>query len=79
MVVAPANTHDAEPVNDLLAGRPDDEHKAAVFADSAYAGADTAADLGWRPDDAPSDLDRVPVQICDVGVVDSWRVLAAIA
>ncbi len=45
VVVTPANTHDADAVDDLLAGHADDADKPTVFADSAYAGADTLADL----------------------------------
>jgi len=45
VVVTPANTHDADAVDDLLAGHDGDEDKPTVFADSAYAGADTLAHL----------------------------------
>jgi hypothetical protein len=45
VVVTPANTHDADAVDDLLAGHHGDKHKPTVFADSAYAGADTLAQL----------------------------------
>jgi hypothetical protein len=45
VVVTPANTHDADPVNDLLAGHADSEDKPTVIGDSAYAGADTLDDL----------------------------------
>lgn len=45
VVVTPANTHDADAVDDLLAGHAHDEDKPTVFADSAYAGADTLAHL----------------------------------
>ncbi len=45
VVVTPANTHDADAVDDLLSGHGDDEDKPTVFADSAYAGADTLAHL----------------------------------
>jgi Transposase DDE domain/Transposase domain (DUF772) len=45
VVVTPANTHDADAVDDLLADHADDEDKPMVFADSAYAGADTLAHL----------------------------------
>lgn len=46
VVVTPANTHDAEAVNDLLADHADAEAKPTVMGDSAYAGADTLDDLG---------------------------------
>ncbi len=45
VVVTPANTHDAEVVEDLLAGHTDDDDKPTVMGDSAYAGPDTVADL----------------------------------
>lgn len=45
VVVTPANTHDADAVDDLLAGHGDDVDKPTVFADSAYAGADTLSRL----------------------------------
>jgi hypothetical protein len=45
VIVTPANTHDAEPAADLLAGHADDPDKPLVFADSAYAGADTLEQL----------------------------------
>jgi hypothetical protein len=45
VVVTPANTHDADAADDLLAGHADDEDKPTVFADSAYAGAETLGDL----------------------------------
>jgi IS5 family transposase len=45
VVVTPANIHDADAIEDLLAGHGDDEDKPTVFADSAYAGADTLEDL----------------------------------
>lgn len=45
VVVTPANVHDADAADDLLAGHADDEDKPTVFADSAYAGADTLAHL----------------------------------
>ena len=45
VVVTPANTHDADAVDDLLAAHGDDTDKPTVFADSAYAGADTLAHL----------------------------------
>lgn len=45
VVVTAANTHDATPVTDLLAPSASAETKPEVFADSAYAGADTLADL----------------------------------
>lgn len=45
VVVTPANTHDADAVDDLLAGHDSDQDKPTVFADSAYAGADTLAHL----------------------------------
>lgn len=45
VVVTPANTHDAEAVDDLLADHADGEDKPTVMGDSAYAGADTLDDL----------------------------------
>lgn len=45
VVVTPANTHDADAVDDLVAGHADDENKPTVMGDSAYAGADTLDDL----------------------------------
>jgi hypothetical protein len=45
VVVTPANTHDADAVDDLLAGHADNEDKPTVMGDSAYAGADTLDDL----------------------------------
>lgn len=45
MVVTPANVHDADAVDDLLAGHADDEDKPTVMGDSAYAGAGTLDDL----------------------------------
>lgn len=45
VVVTPANTHDADAVDDLLAGHVDDDDKPTVMGDSAYAGADTLDDL----------------------------------
>ena len=45
VVVTPANTHDADAVDDLVAGHADDEVKPIVMGDSAYAGADTLDDL----------------------------------
>ena len=45
VVVTPANTHDADVVDDLLADHGEDEDKPTVFGDSAYAGADTLAHL----------------------------------
>jgi hypothetical protein len=45
VVVTPANTHDADVADDLLAGHADDEDKPTVFADSAYASADTLSHL----------------------------------
>ena len=45
VVVTPANTHDADAVDDLLADHVDDEDKPTVMGDSAYAGADTLEDL----------------------------------
>lgn len=45
VVVTPANTHDAEAVEDLLADHVEDEDKPTVMGDSAYAGADTLDDL----------------------------------
>ena len=46
VVVTPANAHDADAVEDLLADHGDDEDKPTVMGDSAYAGADTLDDLG---------------------------------
>lgn len=37
VVVTPANTHDAEPVSDLLADFADEPDTPMVFGDSAYA------------------------------------------
>jgi len=48
VAVTPANTHDADAVDDLLAGHADDDDKPIIFGDSAYAGADTLAGLGDR-------------------------------
>src|SRR6266508_4039633 len=45
VVVTPANVHDADAVDDLLAEHAGDEDKPTVFGDSAYAGADTIDDL----------------------------------
>jgi len=45
VVVTPANVHDSEPAGDLLAPSAEAEDKPEVFADSAYAGADTLAGL----------------------------------
>lgn len=45
VVVTPANTHDADAVDDLLADHVDDIDKPIVMGDSAYAGADTLDDL----------------------------------
>ncbi len=45
VVVTPANTHDAEVVDDLLADHADDDDKPTVMGDSAYAGPDTMCDL----------------------------------
>jgi hypothetical protein len=45
VVVTPANVHDADAVDDLLAGHADSEDKPTVIGDSAYAGADTLDDL----------------------------------
>jgi hypothetical protein len=45
VVVTPANTHDADAVDDLLADHADDEDKPTVMGDCAYAGADTLDDL----------------------------------
>jgi hypothetical protein len=47
VVVTPANVHDADVVEDLLAGYADsnDEDKPTVMGDCAYAGADTLDDL----------------------------------
>jgi hypothetical protein len=46
VIVTAANTHDATPATRLLAPCAGAETKPEVFADSAYAGADTLADLG---------------------------------
>jgi hypothetical protein len=45
VVVTPANTHDADAVDDLLADHAEDEIKPTVIGDCAYAGADTLDDL----------------------------------
>lgn len=45
VVVTPANTHDPDAVDDLLADHADDEDKRTVMGDSAYAGPDTMAGL----------------------------------
>jgi IS5 family transposase len=45
VVVTPANVHDSTPAQDLLAPSADAETKPEVFADSAYAGADTLSEL----------------------------------
>ncbi len=45
VVVTPANVHDADAVDDLLADHADDVDKPTVMGDSAYAGADTLDDL----------------------------------
>lgn len=45
VVVTPANTHDADAVDDLLAGHAEVQDKPTVMGDSAYAGADTLDDL----------------------------------
>lgn len=45
VVVTPANTHDADAVDDLLADHTDADDKPTVMGDSAYAGADTLDDL----------------------------------
>jgi Transposase DDE domain len=45
IVVTAANIHDADAVDDLLAGHADDEVKPTVMGDCAYAGADTLDDL----------------------------------
>ncbi len=45
MVVTPANTHDADAVDDLLADHVDDVDKPIVMGDCAYASADTLDDL----------------------------------
>lgn len=45
VVVTPANAHDADAVEDLLADHADDEDKPTVMGDCAYAGADTLDDL----------------------------------
>lgn len=46
VVVTPANVHDSTPAQDLLAPSAGAEVKPEVFADSAYAGADTLSELG---------------------------------
>ncbi len=49
VVVNPTNTHDADAGDDLLAASADDDYdKPTVFADSAYAGADTLASASRR-------------------------------
>lgn len=45
VVVTPANTHDADAVDDLLADHVDAEDKPTVMGDSAYAAPDTMNDL----------------------------------
>ena len=45
IVVTPANVHDADAVDDLLAGHVDDAVKPTIMGDAAYAGADTLDDL----------------------------------
>ncbi|MGH3371806.1 MAG: IS1182 family transposase, partial [Nocardioidaceae bacterium] len=45
VVVTPANAHDADAVDDLLAGHADHEDKPTVMGDCAYAGPDTMNDL----------------------------------
>ena len=45
IVVTAGNVHDAEAVDDLLAGHADDENKPAVMGDCAYGSADTIDDL----------------------------------
>jgi hypothetical protein len=57
VVVTPANTHDADAVDDLLAGHADDTDKPTVMGDSAYAGPDTMADL---EDDGFEVMAKVP-------------------
>jgi len=57
VVVTPANTHDADVVEDLLADHLDDEDKPTVMGDSAYAGPDTMADL---EDDGFEVIAKVP-------------------
>ncbi len=48
VVVTPANTPDADAVDDLLADHDHDEDKPGVFGDSAYADPDTIEDLEER-------------------------------
>lgn len=57
VVVTPANTHDSDAVDDLLAGHADAEDKPTVMGDSAYAGPDTMADL---EDDGFEVIAKVP-------------------
>lgn len=57
VVVTPANTHDADAADDLLAGHADDEDKPKVMGDSAYAGPDTIAGL---EDDGFEVIAKVP-------------------
>jgi IS5 family transposase len=57
VVVTPANTHDAEAVDDLLADHADAEDKPTVMGDSAYAGPDTMNDL---EDDGFEVIAKVP-------------------
>ncbi len=45
VVVTPANTHDADAVDDLLVDHAEDDDKPTVMGDCAYAGPDTIADL----------------------------------
>ena len=45
VIVTPANTHDATPVEDLLKGHADDEVKPGVMGDCAYGTAETLARL----------------------------------
>ena len=45
IMVTPANVHDADAVDDLLAGHVDDPDKPTIMGDAAYAGADTLDDL----------------------------------
>lgn len=57
VVVTPANTHDADAVDDLLADHAEAQDKPTVMGDSAYAGPDTIADL---EDDGFAVIAKVP-------------------
>ena len=60
VVVTPANAHDSDAVDDLLAGHVGDQDKPTVMGDSAYAGPDTMADL---EDDGFEVIAKVPPAI----------------